>query len=343
MPKIGCESGALRWGTVKKMVESAFSDTSMTVAVYTQNPTRSKATRMPIPRPTTPDPGKGTADTWSSVARRGPKVRDRAPTGTTQVNRARSTDGGVRANRSRSSRQGDAILIKKTGGSYADLLKKVRGSVNLDEAGVKVKGIRQTRTGDLLIEVGRGKGEAAKIKAAVEVKLPGLGGVRELSRKGTLVIRDLDAATNQDEVAAAIERDTGAPPATIAVRSIRQAFASTQVAIVEVPLDAAEKLAHQGSIKVGWLERCRVRWWTRGRDTNCFRCLGHGHLAADCTEVDRSSLCFRCGQEGHKSRGCENPPHCIHCGVDGHVFRANACPKKQNAPEDGPTASLSWS
>lgn len=34
MPRIGCRKGQLQWGTVKKMVETAFRDTDITVAVY---------------------------------------------------------------------------------------------------------------------------------------------------------------------------------------------------------------------------------------------------------------------------------------------------------------------
>ena len=58
----------------------------------------------------------------------------------------------------------------------------------------------------------------------------------------------------------------------------------------------ALKLLKAAHIKIGWVS-CRVR---RKKELNrCYRCLGFGHIAANCRGPDRSRCCWRCGEEGH--------------------------------------------
>ena len=45
----------------------------------------------------------------------------------------------------------------------------------------------------------------------------------------------------------------------------------------------------------------------------CFRCLGFGHIAADCRGPDRSRCCWRCGEEGHLAGSCTGKPRCFLC------------------------------
>lgn len=44
------------------------------------------------------------------------------------------------------------------------------------------------------------------------------------------------------------------------------------------------------------------------RPLKCFRCLGYGHIRAECNEKneDRSNSCFLCNLEGHKAVDCPN-------------------------------------
>lgn len=87
----------------------------------------------------------------------------------------------------------------------------MKGSVDIEKIGVKISGIRQAKTDDLLIEV---------------------GGHTVLSRRTTMGIRNFDAATTQEDVIKAIARETVASVTTIVGKSIQQAFACTQVAIM---------------------------------------------------------------------------------------------------------------
>ena len=51
-------------------------------------------------------------------------------------------------------RQSEAVIIKPTeGNTYAEVLKNIRSNLNLKESGVKVKEIRKTRAGAILLEL----------------------------------------------------------------------------------------------------------------------------------------------------------------------------------------------
>lgn len=77
-----------------------------------------------------------------------------------------------------------AVVIKrKEGSTYADLLKQVKDNVDISGVEVKVRSVRQIRTEDLLIEVGKGLGETRKLKAVLVGKLPELAGIRILIRQ----------------------------------------------------------------------------------------------------------------------------------------------------------------
>ena len=74
----------------------------------------------------------------------------------------------------------------------------------------------------------------------------------------------------------------------------------------------ALKLLKGAHIKIGRVS-CRVR---RKTEVNrCFRCLGFGHIAADCREPDRSRCCWRCGEEGYLAGSCTGKPRCFLCAA----------------------------
>lgn len=56
-----------------------------------------------------------------------------------------------------------------------------------------------------LIQTGKEAGEAAKLKAVVEEKIPEFKSIRNLSKKAAVLIRDLGAITTEEEVAEAIK------------------------------------------------------------------------------------------------------------------------------------------
>ena len=74
----------------------------------------------------------------------------------------------------------------------------------------------------------------------------------------------------------------------------------------------ALKLLKAAHIKIGWVS-CRVR---RKMETNrCYRCLGFGHMAADCWGSDRCGSCWKFSEEGHTAGTCTRSPRCYLCTV----------------------------
>ena len=67
----------------------------------------------------------------------------------------------------------------------------------------------------------------------------------------------------------------------------------------------AMKLLKAARMKIGWVS-CSVR---RKKELNrCFRCLGFGHIVAECRGPDCSSCCWRCGVKGHNVGSCTRKP-----------------------------------
>lgn len=263
--------------------------------------------------------------TWAEVARK--KTGGAKTTATereSQVKRTKSWKG----------KAGDAVLIKRGGLTYVDLLKKVKDSIDPGKNGVEITAVRQTRLGDLLIQVGKSAGEASKLKAAVEENLPELGEVKKLSKRTEVWIRDLDATATAEEVTRAVNKAIG--EAEVLVKPLRPAYANTQVAIVELAPRDAGRLLRTEELRVGW-GPCRVRMRTQVRIQLCYRCQERGHLAAQCQgKEDRSRECFRCGDADHLARNCTKKPFCSRCKQPGHGCRSPECPiQRSEAQEEG--------
>lgn len=62
----------------------------------------------------------------------------------------------------------EKIILKTEGKDYASALRSIRETVNLERMGVKVKNIRKTAQGDVMLEVLGGKEKAQAFKGAIE-------------------------------------------------------------------------------------------------------------------------------------------------------------------------------
>lgn len=60
------------------------------------------------------------------------------------------------------------IIMRTEGKDYANALRKIRETVNLDQMGIKVKNIRKTAQGDVFLEVSGGKEKANALKGSIE-------------------------------------------------------------------------------------------------------------------------------------------------------------------------------
>ena len=91
------------------------------------------------------------------------------------------------------------------------------------------------------------------------------------------------------------------PSSGVEVSLTKKPFRGTRKAFVKMEDARALKLLKAAHIKIGWVS-CRVRRKTDVK--RCYRCLGFGHMAADCRGPDRSRSCWKCGEEGYTARTC---------------------------------------
>ncbi|XP_029348437.1 uncharacterized protein LOC115034968 [Acyrthosiphon pisum] len=194
-----------------------------------------------------------------------------------------------------------AILVGVKAEEFPALAKKIRGGVDHGVIGDSVVGMRQAKSGGLLIEV---RGDQDKLEA-VRAEISRSAGtefeVRALQQKVLIEVRDLDQWTTADEVMEAMATATGSPPESLKVVSLRKRYEGTQMALVSLPIGSSRGVLSTGRLRVGMVS-CRLRM-AEGKP-RCFRCFTHGHMARECNGPDRSGCCRRCGETGHKAVSC---------------------------------------
>jgi len=242
---------------------------------------------------------------WTEVVKRDRGPAKKVTTSMTMLptNRPAKTENAITgAQRSKTLRaRHPAILVNVRKEDFPALAKKIRGGVNVEKVGDNVIGMRQTRTGALLIEV-RGDSTTVETVRTEIARAAGEGvGVKALQEKCSVEIRDLDSWTSREEVAEAIARDTTLSTEEVSVVSLRSQYGGTQAAIIVVPRSSAQALLKAGRVRVGMIS-CRLR--VADRPNRCFRCLGTGHVSATCTAKDRRTCCRRCGADGHFAVEC---------------------------------------
>lgn len=206
-----------------------------------------------------------------------------------------------------------AIMVDITKEDFPALAQKIRGGVDKNVIGDRVTGMRQARSGGLLIEVRGDQKEVEEIRAEIARSAGSEVAVRSLQRKRLVELRDLDEWTSKEEVSAKIASFTGEQEESFRVLSIRKQYGGVQVAVISAAPELAEKLVEAGRLTVGMVS-CRTRY-CEGK-VKCYRCLGEGHMAKDCKGEDRSGCCRECGVSGHRATKCDAP------AADRVAFRA---------------------
>lgn len=224
---------------------------------------------------------------------------------------------------------GEALVLKTNASeSYADVIKEMKKKINPSDIGVQITGIRRTREGELLLKLSKGEGQADKLKSVISNVLGENVMVRSLSNNQRIDIRDMDEATDENDIIYALQEATKCEdPDVFKILNIRESYGQTRQALVQLPSHYAGTLLQEKKIRVGWV-MCRVR--AKVKIIKCFKCLEQGHYAKDCTGVDRSALCKRCCKTGHKSKDCDQQLNCIICqelGVENtqHFIGSNIC------------------
>ena len=117
-------------------------------------------------------------------------------------------------------------------------------------------------------------------------------------------------------------------------RAPRTPYRGNKKAYVLLEKARVLKLLKSVHIKIGWVF-CKMR--RKKEVIRCFRCLGFGHIAADCCGPDRSRSCWSCGEEGHVAGSCTGKTRCYLCATrmdkpqDDHIPWTTRCVEFQEA------------
>lgn len=207
-----------------------------------------------------------------------------------------------------------AIRIVKEDMSFADVIRRARSEIPLDELGISDSRIRKSANGNLIIEIpgpdGSDKADLLTSKMRSVFREDTV--VTRQTMRGDLRLVGLDDSISIQEITEAILLAGDCPASSIKVGTIRKLRNGQGVVWAQCPLTAANRISATGKLRIGW---STVRVVSLGiRPTQCFRCLEFGHVRGNCrSETDRSGHCFRCGGLDHKVGECLSPPLCVLC------------------------------
>uniref|UniRef100_A0A182RLR3 CCHC-type domain-containing protein n=1 Tax=Anopheles funestus TaxID=62324 RepID=A0A182RLR3_ANOFN len=188
--------------------------------------------------------------------------------------------GPLRAAMPSKKQKPEAVLVKAgESSSYAEILKGLRNGENLKEVGEQVSKVRRAQNGDLLLELKRGK-SPREIVPALEKHIGEKATLRALAPTVLLEVRDVDEVTTVEDVATAIEGQSGIAVPVDGIRLRKGRVPGTQVASLKV-------LLKKEKFKVGW-SVCPIK--ATQRLTRCFKCWCVGHLSNRCPKEDRRDL-----------------------------------------------------
>ena len=219
----------------------------------------------------------------------------------------------------------EAVLIKPTMGvSYAAILKDLKKHVKLDELGVTVHGIRDTRSIDLLIELKCSKEGRGRLDTSLKEVFAASGTVRHLIPRIEVEIADIEPSIEADDVENAVRGFFDhASELELKMSLTKRPYQGNRKAYVLLEEAQALKLLKATHIKIGWVS-CRVR--QKMKINRCYRCLGFGHMAANCLAPDRSRSCWRRGEEGKAAGSLTRKPQCYLCSAKEYKPRDHHIP-----------------
>ncbi|CAG9853523.1 unnamed protein product [Phyllotreta striolata] len=116
---------------------------------------------------------------------------------------AREQDAVNIANRGAQRETSSSILIKSTGSSYADLLRRVKEKVDIEQLGIKVKRIKQVGEEDVHITVEGGKDKAERLKGKINQHCKDITITTRMSGT-TILILGMGADTEEQDITEAL-------------------------------------------------------------------------------------------------------------------------------------------
>ena len=139
------------------------------------------------------------------------------------------------------------------------------------------------------------------------------GMVRHLIPRIEVEIADLDPSIEVGDVEEAVRGlFNQESEIELTVSLTKRPYRGNRKAFILLEEAKALKLLKAAHIKIGWVSSRVPRKKALNR---CYRCLGFGHIAADCRGPDRSRCCWRCGEEVHTVGSCTRQPRCYLCAA----------------------------
>lgn len=201
-----------------------------------------------------------------------------------------------------------SLKIEEGGESYAQMLRKAREKISLEELDIRNMKIRHAITGNLIIEVAGPDNNTKADKLAKKLKtvLAGEATIARPTKTGEILVRGIDSSITAEEMISELCKVGGCRKDQVkgTLRVMRNGLGTIWA---RCPIETAIKVAENGSLRLGWT-RARVEL-LKARKLQCYRCMEFGHVASACkSETDRSRTCYKCGKPGHIARGCQDLP-----------------------------------
>ena len=217
-----------------------------------------------LPAPLTPENGFNEVMDWEIVRKRNKRKQHK----------------NEKKNAGRTKAKPDAILIRKKDPNvtFASVLKLMKDKVDKGQVAGNVNKIKQTQTGDLLIQLQRGS-NATHLKETVTIAIGSEATVLQLSQQVALDVRDMDMDTTEGEVQATLAETARVPVEALKVKAMRPMYGGMQMAIVTMPCMNALHIIKSRKVRIGWVI-ARVR--EKISVPRCFRCSAFGHLSYNC-------------------------------------------------------------
>ncbi|CAG9818869.1 unnamed protein product [Phaedon cochleariae] len=92
----------------------------------------------------------------------------------------------------------ERMVIKCEGKTYADMLRDIKGKVDIGNMGINIRTIKKTMKGDLMLELDGGKGNANILKEEIMKKMTATN-IRVHRQETQIHINDIDAITQAEE------------------------------------------------------------------------------------------------------------------------------------------------
>lgn len=266
-------------------------------------------------RPATPPVGRRGEGRLNTGQRRGPAQNSPAASRAKAPHQAPPMTSKVRP---------EAIIIKVGKSTYADVVGRIQGKINPENIGAEVRSVRTTRAGDVIITMADGEGKAEPLTRKIKEVAEDLE-VRSLTQRAVVVVTGLEATATKQQIAEAVARVTGSAE-NVSVSAPRAAPRGGRRATVTLAPSRARTLLSAGALTIGW-SKCHMREATTEAPKTCYRCMGTGHIAANCSGPDRSGHCMNCGEEGHHMAACKKKAFCAKCQMAGHR-EGSTCERK---------------